>query len=243
MELSLTTFVLEIINFLVLVWLLKRLFFAPVKRVIEERKASIAKTLNDAHDMKTQADELRVQYDGRLRAWEDEKARAQEELDKSLGEEKAKRLAQIAESLAAEREKMRVQEEKKATEMRERLERDAMKQSLEFSSRLLGTVASPEVEKTIIQLTLQRLQGLRASVRTAPGTKIITGAVRTAYGLSSEQKERIRNAITAEIGTDLDFQFTTDPSLLAGIEVALGGTVVRANLRDELAYFSEARPL
>ena len=75
MELSLTTFILEIVNFLVLVWILKRLFFAPVKKVIEERKAAVAKTLKDAQETKTQAEALKVQYEGRLKEWEGEKVK------------------------------------------------------------------------------------------------------------------------------------------------------------------------
>ena len=38
-----------------------------------------------------------------------------------------------------------------------------MKQSLEFSSRLLGSLASPELEAKIIQMALERLHGLRSS--------------------------------------------------------------------------------
>lgn len=241
MELSLTTFILEIVNFLVLVWILKRLFFAPVKKVIEERKAAVAKTLKDAQETKTQAEALKVQYEGRLKEWEGEKSKAQEELQKSLADEKSKRLKQIELSLVSERDRVRAQEEKRAAESRERLEHEAIQQSLVFTSRLLGSLASPELEEKIIKITLDRLRGaLSSGLNTSAkqGGKLV---VRTAFALSDAQKNLIRDAVKTENGGEAAIDFITEQSLLAGIEVVRGSTVVRANLRDELAYFSEEK--
>ena len=56
MELTWTTFLLEVINFLVLVWLLKRLFYAPVMRAIAARRAAVEKTLADAEATKREAE-------------------------------------------------------------------------------------------------------------------------------------------------------------------------------------------
>lgn len=38
MELSWTTFSLELINFLILIWILKRFLYAPIQKTILERK-------------------------------------------------------------------------------------------------------------------------------------------------------------------------------------------------------------
>ena len=45
MELNWTTLILEIVNFLILVWILKHFLYRPVLRVIEERRAGIAAAL------------------------------------------------------------------------------------------------------------------------------------------------------------------------------------------------------
>ena len=44
MELDWTTFILELINFLVLIWLLNRFLYKPVMKVIAQRKTTIQKT-------------------------------------------------------------------------------------------------------------------------------------------------------------------------------------------------------
>ena len=62
MELNLSTFLLEIVNFLVLVWILKRFLYKPVMGVIERRKVGIEQTLAQAEDKTREATALREQY-------------------------------------------------------------------------------------------------------------------------------------------------------------------------------------
>lgn len=241
MELSLTTFILESINFLVLIWILKRLFYAPVKKVIEGRKLEVAKTIKDATELKRRADELQTQYTGRLQAWEEEKAKAHMELEKELAEERARRLKQIEQALEAEREKMRAQEERKAADERLRLEHEAMKQSLEFGSRLLAGFASAELEAQILKMALERLHGLKATLEGNPNTNNPAYVVKTGFPLSDAQKTLIQDAIRSELGLAPRIEFSTEKALIAGVEIVLGATVLRANLRDELSSFGEAR--
>ena len=244
MELSLTTFILETVNFLALVWILKRLFFVPVKKVIEERRAAVTKTLSDAQAIKSQAERLQAQYEKRLDDWKGEKAKAEEELGKTLAEERAKRLKQLEVSVADEREKKRAQDEGKIAEARDRQEREAMKQSLEFVSRLLSSLASPELEARLIEIALGRFHELLARIQSQSGSQsqeAETSAVKTAFSLSKDQKAAIEASMRAEKGTGLKIEFSNDKSLLAGVEVVLGSAVIRANLRDELVDFAEGK--
>ncbi len=59
MELDWSTFLLQIINFLVLVWILNRFLYQPVMKVIAERKAAVEKTLADSERARAEARALR----------------------------------------------------------------------------------------------------------------------------------------------------------------------------------------
>lgn len=204
--------------------------------MIEARRQAVAKTLTDAEALKTQADKLRAQYEGRIQEWEDEKTKARKELDASLGEEKVRRLQQIDASAEAERQKIRVQEQRKMGEERERLETEAIKQSAAFASHMLKDLASPELEGKLIRMALDRLSETKIS----PSARSGAWTVRTAFELKQEQREQIQDAIKRAVGQDLDIAFSTERSLLAGVEILLGALVIRANIRDELAFFSES---
>jgi F-type H+-transporting ATPase subunit b len=241
-ELSWTTFILEAINFLVLVWVLKRLFYAPVKRAIAQRRAAVEKTLHDAESTSREAEDLKSKYDGRLKEWEVEKERQRGELRKELSEERARQLKSIEAAVAAERERMEVQEQVKSAERRANDQAKAMKQALEFTSRLLHDLASPELEAKIGELLTQQISAARPedfSLAGAPAGNGHRGVeIRSAFALGTPQRDALIAALKLKLGNDISVRFEQDPQLLAGLEVAMGSYVWRANLRDELAYFA-----
>jgi len=244
-ELSWTTFILEAINFLVLVWLLKHFFYAPVKRAITERRAAVEKTLRFAESSRHEAQDLQSRYEGRLREWEVEKERQREQFRKELNEEKNRQLKLIESSVAKEREKAEAQEEKKAAERRTKEEREAMKQALEFTSRLLKDVACPELERKIVELVAKQISFAR--VEDLPFTSPKSGShpavvqLRSAYSLAEPQRAELTTVLKSKLGTEALIEFDVDRNLLAGLEITVGSFVLRANLRDELEYFSAMR--
>jgi F-type H+-transporting ATPase subunit b len=244
-ELSWTTFILEGINFLVLVWLLKRLFYAPIKRAIEARRAAVKKTLQDAESARRDTEDLKSKYQGRLREWEEEKEHQREEFRKELNEERTQQLKLIEMTVATEREKAEAQEEKKAAERRASEEKEAMKQALEFMSRLLSEVASPELERKIVDLVISRVSAAPAEDLRMNGLQSgdhpAVVQVRSAYSLTERQSDALSAALKHRVGTEVPIVFDVNQKLLAGLEIAVGSYVLRANLRDELEYFSASR--
>ena len=59
MEFNFSTFALEIVNFLILIWILQRLFYKPVLAVIARRKQHIDQTLAEARKLHQEAEDLR----------------------------------------------------------------------------------------------------------------------------------------------------------------------------------------
>ena len=117
MELDWSTFLLEIINFLILVWILKRFLYRPVLEVIARRREGVEQTLREAHSLRTEAEAMKEQYQHRLSDWEQEKARAWEGLQQALNEERARQSEQLQTLLAQQREKNRVQEARQWQEL------------------------------------------------------------------------------------------------------------------------------
>lgn len=243
MHLSLTTFVIEIINFLILIWILKRLFIGPVKRVIEERKAAVARSLKDSEKIRSEADELRSTYENRLKDWGTEKEKERVAFQNELEAEKTKQMKRLEGDLEKERIKFRSREEQEVAETKERIEKQAITQALAFVSRLLSAFASPELESRIIDFAMRRLdasgpddaRALQAALQEKG--KIV---VRSAFPMADDQKEALARAIAKPLGTGHEIEYSIDKSLVSGIEIELGSVVLRANLRDELQDFSES---
>jgi len=101
--LSWPTFILEIVNFLVLVWILKRFLYRPILQAIEERKARIEKTLADAKARQNEGEALEQQFQKRLADWEDEKQRLRAEVTQEIAGRRTQLLAALDDSLKQER--------------------------------------------------------------------------------------------------------------------------------------------
>ena len=113
MELDWTTFILEIINFLVLVWILQRFLYRPVMNVVAQRRAAISQSLQEAQTTQEQAAALKTQYENRLADWQQERETARQQLRDEIDEQRQKLMAQVETELAEQRRKEQVLAERR----------------------------------------------------------------------------------------------------------------------------------
>ena len=243
MELNWSTFILEIINFLVLVWILKRFFYRPVLNVIARRRAGIEQSLADAKTLRHDAEALQVRYRGRLTDWEQERQQAREQLAQEIEAERAQRLAALQSELEQEREKSQVAEARRQADAMHKAEETALIQAARFASRVLGQVTSPELEEKLLDLVIDELPQLPAeqiaALRNNRGQTPETIVVASAFPLSDSQRQKLRKALIATTGSDLPLHFEQDAEILAGVRITIGPWVLGANLQDELKSFAE----
>ena len=244
MELSWSTFLLEGINFLVLVWILQRLFYKPVLAVIASRRAGIEKTLADAKAMQEGAEALKSQYQSRLGEWEQERQEARKALYVEIDAERQQRLAELSDRLDQEREKARVTEERRLEKIQRQTEQTALAQAAGFAARLLSRVAGPELELRLFDLLLADLAGLtderrEAFAQAAQTHTLDKVAVASAYPLDASQRTRLEEALRTGFAIQPAFDYRQDSELLAGLRISLGPWVLHANLQDDLAAFAQ----
>ncbi|WP_455211278.1 F0F1 ATP synthase subunit delta [Kaarinaea lacus] len=250
MELSWSTFILEIINFLILVWILKHFFYAPVMKVIERRRKSIEDSLAQADAMRSEAKQVEEQYKDRLSQWEQEKKQAHEALHKEINEERTRLTEAMKAAVNNEREKARVLESRRASEVRRKNEQQALRQAAQFTSKLLSRLASPELENKLCELLLEELPQLPTdqveSLRNvftgeeAPVAGQTFVKISSAYDLSEACCNNIKAALSDLVNKSIDCEFARDPQLIAGVRINIGPLVLRANLHDELQLFVES---
>ena len=244
MELSATTFILEVINFLVLVWILKHFLYRPVLDVIAKRRDAIAEELDSARRTREEADAVKSQYAGRLTKWETERQSAREALRGELASERERLLADLNAELRQEREKATAITERERSAMRRRDQEWALRLGAAFASRLLGSLAGPQLELSLVSLFATSLARLSVGDRRAithewkPGESRIV--VTTAYPMDAATQQRLKTSVSESLDLDRPrWRFDVDSELVAGIRVEIGPKVLRASIRDELSLFSE----
>ncbi len=243
MELNWTTFVLEIINFLVLVWLLKHFFYQPVKGVIARRQQAIEAQLQHAEAQQQQAVALRGQYENRLADWEQEREEARQQLNRDMETERQRLEGELQQQMEAERQKAEVLAERALADQQRQNEVQALEQGARFVARLLEAVASPEVQDKLFDRLLQDLRQLPPTKRealqaVADGSQPLVVEVVSAFPLSEAQQQQLREQIASRVPQRMQCEFHEDRKLLAGLHLTIGPWVVHANLHDELKTFA-----
>ena len=160
MQLDWSTLLLEVINFLVLVWILKRFLYKPVLDAIARRKASIDKTLSDAQAKQADAKTLEQQYQNRLSDWEQEKDGLRRALTGELQVQRERLTEELQSALAKEREKETVLAERRLAELETRASQKGSLQGVQFTERLLERIACAEVEARLVKVALDDLPHL-----------------------------------------------------------------------------------
>lgn len=242
MELSWSTFLLEIFNFLVLVWILQHFLYRPVRDVIARRQQAIEDRIADAKATQTKAEEMQQQYESRLDDWRHEQQQARDTLESELQEERQRREKALRADLREEQKKLEHLQQQQNLEMQRQLESRALKQGGEFASRILSMSAGPELESRFSQLLLDGLGNLSAAqakaLRSEIGVADATVEVASAYPLGQDQRNTIKQALEELLQRPVSPDFVQAPELLAGFRINLGAWELGANLRDELRGFA-----
>ena len=244
MEIDWTTFALEIVNFLALVWILKRFLFQPVRDALARRQAGIETSLAEGRATAAQAEALKHQFEARLADWETEKAAARTAFDAELAAERERRLQALQRSLEDERARQLAQDEHRREASRHELETRALAQAQRFAAGLLARLAGSAIDARLVELFVEDLDGMPEAqldgLRTSVDGSALHGSVVSATLLDPAQRAALAEVIARRVGHPVPLDFSEDPTLVAGLRVNLGPWQLKANLADELSFFAAA---
>ena len=243
MEVNWSTFVLEIINFLVLLWILKRFLYQPVLQIVARRQDAIQQTILDAEVLREEAQGVQKLYQNRLQDWQEEREKALISLQQEIATERGRLQKALAVELENEREKVRVLADQQQEQTRHGLEVMALAQGAQFASRFLKPFASPALEVQLIDMALRQLSILSdtelSKLKPTIDDVVRSIIVTSAFRLTDVQCEQIEEALKNMFGARAAPEYRQDGDLGAGLCITAGAWVLKANLRDELASFAE----
>lgn len=244
MELDWSTFLLEIVNFLILVWILKHFLYRPVRSAIEARRERVAAALEQAEATRDEAEQARAAFEAQRNALDQANAQARDALERELAAERERRLAELREDLQRERDKAMALAERERAELERRAQAGALALAGRFAGRLLGAVAGPELEARLVDLVIEQLPELPEQRREALTTAVDRNAteirVQSAYPLPEHRRQALADALRGAAGREVTCSFSREPALIAGLAIDAGALLLGANLRDELRFFAEA---
>lgn len=243
MELNWSTFLLEMLNFAVLVWLLAHFLYKPLQSVIARRQQEVADRLAEAAEREQQTETLQTQLDNRLHAWEQERQQAHDQLQQELAVERNRKEQAMQQQLEQARQRDEVLQQRHRQTQSHQLERQALQQGARFAGRILSSCADTSLEARLIELLLDDLPKLPEEqlleMRQQVAEQDLRPDITTAFELQPTQLENIEKALQTLLQHPVSCRFDRNPDLIAGIKITLGPWVMQASLQDELISLAE----
>ncbi len=227
MQINWFTVIAQIVNFLILVWLLKKFLYKPVLNAIDEREKKIASQLNDAAAKTAEAKKESDDFRQKNEAFDAEK---KEQMNKVVAEIEEKRKV-LLEDARKEAEAFRLQQEKTSKDVQDNLngeiEQKVQKEVFAITRKTLTDLASVSLEEQSVNVFVKRLNDLKDEEKKQfmeackPGTTPVL--VRSNYKLPAKQQAEIKKSFDQLFGTDTQFEFKVTPELISGIELTSNG--------------------
>jgi F-type H+-transporting ATPase subunit b len=232
--------VAQIINFLILVALLRWFLYRPVLSVMAKRKEGIRREWTEVEEIREQA---RAELDAHQRLREGLEAQKEdwrEQARLEVARERRESMEQLRDDLEQQRRCWRSDLERQQTDALDLLRAQLIEQVQTVTRRALADLASVSLEEQIVERFLERLDRLDPARRQALLEELEregSGArLRTGFPLPAEGRAELRRRLVAcfpplEHGS---LAFEQDPLLLCGIELRTPAHVIGWNLDQYL---------
>jgi len=233
------TIVAQALNFLILVWLMKRFLYKPILHAIDDREKRIATELANADKKKADAQKESDEFKHKNKEFDQHRAAL---LSKATDEAQAERqrlldeARRAAAALSSKRQEMLRNEE---YNLHQAISRRTQQEVFAIARKTLTDLAGTSLEERMVDVfvrLLRELNGeekrvLTSALKASPSPAI----VRTTFDLPPAQRASTEGAIKEILGTETQVRFETVPDLISGIELTANGQKVAWSIADYLA--------
>ncbi|NJO57648.1 MAG: F0F1 ATP synthase subunit B [Richelia sp. RM2_1_2] len=226
------TVIAQIINFLILVFLLQRFLYKPIMQTIKKRQTMIDARWEDAEiaqeEAQREADTYRQQQEETMTA----------QMRNKVEQEHSQLLTKARQEVEEMQKKWREALLQEQNYFIRSLRQQIAEQTYVIARQALQDLANADLEQQMITSFCQRLQQIDENQK-----QIITQSlqdshqptiIKSSFEISPESKQQIIKALQIQAINDNLLKFEPSPDLICGIQVKLAAYVISWNLDDYL---------
>jgi F-type H+-transporting ATPase subunit b len=225
----------QLINFLILIWLLKRFLYKPIIDAIDARETLIADKLSQAQKIKHEAESERLQLIIKLEEIDDKRAEVLKTASLDAKDERERLFDDAKKEIVLFSEKKHrdfIREEK---DIHHSIIIKSQKEILSITRKVLLDLSGTNFESHLIDVFVLRLSELDEKQK----INIDEGILKTAFEIDTNQRSCIEDAIHNCLGIKVNLKFEVDPELLSGIEFITNGQKLAWSINDYLSSLEE----
>jgi F-type H+-transporting ATPase subunit b len=228
----------QILNFVILVWLLKHFLYHPIRNAIDAREKRIAAELAAAEASKKEARALGDALHIKEQKFDAERAAL---LAKAVAEAQAERARLLNEAhkdaddwRAAQQGALRLERARLGNQ----ITRLVTAEVVDIARKTLGDLAAGGLEERIGEVFARRLQQLDAKQKETLAAALKSteesAVVRSRFDLPAESRARIQDSLNRAVSADVHLRFETAADGICGVELTANGQKLAWSVADYL---------
>lgn len=234
----------QALNFVILLWLMKRYLYKPILVAIDAREKRIADELAGADAKQAEAQKDRDEFQHKNEDFDQQRAallsratdEAKFERQRLLGEAR-----EAADVMSAKRQETLNSD---AHNLNHAIARQTQKEVFAITRKVLADLAAASLEERLSEVFTRRLGEMngqaKAGLAEALKATAVPALVRSAFDLPPQQRTAIQNAFNETFSCIVPLRFETAPELVSGIEVTANGQKVAWSIADYLSSLEKS---
>ncbi len=229
----------QALNFLVLVWLLKRFLYKPILNALDAREKRIAKELAEADTIKSEAEKRRDAFEQKIEEFDQKREQLLSEAKDDAQAERRRLIEEarrVAEDLRRKRQDALTRENQ---HLRDEITRRSQGEVFAIAGKALKDLAGISLEERMSEVFAHRLRTLDDEAKECLAKALKSSSepalVRSAFELPPGQKAAIQRALNETFSADIEIRFEAARAVIGGVEITVNGRKVAWSIADYLA--------
>jgi F-type H+-transporting ATPase subunit b len=238
------TFTAQLLNFVLLVWLLKRFLYRPILSAIAAREKRISAELANAAAIESEARQERARFEHNNSDFELQRDALLDQARDEAKTEYQRLVAEARDVIDALTHKRLAALETSVANQSDAIRRRVQQEVFAISRKILTELAAEDLEQRMTDTLLKRLRALNVEARQKLHNVIEADdrhvLLRSAFALSQPQIDAIKSMLDDIAGSAIELRSETVPQLISGIEVIANGHKLAWSVADYLASLEQS---
>jgi F-type H+-transporting ATPase subunit b len=229
----------QALNFIVLVWLMKRVLYKPIMDAIDARETLVAAELAAAAAQKSSADQEVEEFKRKNEDFDRARATLLQQATEEANVEKARLLEAARAAAETLQSKRRDALQRETQEFAQALGRRAQREFFSLSRRIFKDLANGSLEEQVALVFSDRLRAMQQEdkdqFRAAMESSTEPMSIRSAFPLPPNLQDSLQKVINETFQRQGGVRFEVAPDLVSGIELTAQGHRVSWSIAEYLA--------
>ncbi|MDP5205519.1 F0F1 ATP synthase subunit B [Alishewanella sp. SMS9] len=238
------TVVAQVINFLILAWLLKRFLYRPIVDAIDTRDRHIAAQVADANNKKIDAQKLSDKFNHKNTVFDEALSSRMKDMNQHVQTKRT----QLLEEIRAESELLRTKQQQtlqnELLSVQQALSQHAKEEVFDITRKTLKDLANVDLEQQMTAVFIERLNTLSDKEIKAFTAAFANAAqplvIRSVFTLGNAERLAIETQLKQWLSISHEIEYITDNVLISGIELSGHGQKIAWSINQYLASLTHS---